>query len=1659
MKFKAILTTILMSVATFSGLGALPSKPDFAYPKTVSKNASKELKDAIKKQDGPAAVRALLDYGLAQTAINPDKFDATMEYFSEVGEKLDSPAAKAMIMLARGDARHNDSLICEAITRYGNVLKETPTADWRNVVNADPLFFPTLYDFAVAQTETDSIINAAMAYDAARPYPLIYLQMRRRSGFDEFKSLYLSRLNDPVDVYPMTAMVSAAYSLQERKEAYRLIKDRDGKEYAEAVKALTAPSITCRANTVVARGKKLKVSVSAVCLNSARLKVEMIKPTVKTVKTVDLTFAGSGVFESDTVVELSFDNYGVYKITPVYEGLHVKRPDRMEVTVTDFLLSKPVYGGKSFKPMALDAINGALQSDVKFTTVKNRLSGSRGADVYSPTLYSGRDYEPENNPRKSGNLLTDRSIYHPGDTLRFAATLMEARGMTRKLLAGTGVKVTLKNVNWQDVDSQTLTSDDFGRIHGEFLLPKDGLTGRYMIELDDFGRQSIMVTDYKAPTFAVELKAERVDSATVELRGSAMGYNGFPIADAQVALTVNELPIWVWFRSFRNFRNNDIVATDTVQTDADGRFTAKITIPRGVNLSATATVTSLAGESRDDMAFIPFNRYYIEGSAGQYVEAGKGPKFRVVDADGLTAADVAVKVVLNDSIVPDSAWSNVPSGAYSVKVTAEGAAMQKFDTQVYRRDDKMPPAEHALFVPVATAKPGDKLLVGTSFADSHILLTVWTPDSIIEQRWLTPDCGNFFLDTELPKHVDDARMTLMTLRNYRFEEKTVMISRPDVARSLKLEISSLRDRMTPGEREVWTVKVTDNLGKPVHAAVMADAYCKALDALQPFNWSFMPPYLSGRELGFRNVGGYLSGATNSTHVGLRSPLSGVRCSFNLRDRSWPYTYVRNYYAIADNVAPRRAMKMAALTSMDDAVKEEAAVEMEMDAGAMLAGAAAGVETTDSAAPDEAPASDSYRMPEVAVALWQPILTTDADGSLQIEFVAPDANTTWAVHALAYNKELLSGTAGAEIVTSKPVMVQPQLPRFLRVGDKIRLRAMVMNNTDSAAAVSSYIEMFDPATDAVIARREFSSELDAKASDVIALDFVAPDAAMVGIRTRATAGNFTDGEQAIIAILPNRVDVRTGRPLFLPSDSAAVEVDVPRGGVLTFTANAVWECVTALPGLRSTQSRSALSAASALFSAATARGLMLEHPEIGRALHVWEQEDSVLISRLMKNDDLKMALLESTPFVQAAQNETDRRARLLILFNNKEIEKTINASVSTLQMLMRDGGLAWTQNCDEPSVWITRSVLSTLAQLKRLGYMPKSKELDRIITRSVEYLDKEVASEFAKNKKARFVDYVMLRSQFPEVRQSAPARRAAEATVQYLVGHWRDLSLLGVAEAAIILNENNYPTTAHKLIESLRQHEAWAQLPLSPVLLEAFARVEPTCPEVDMIRNNYVSRKQSMDWGSGMEVSNLVAAILNSGAKWLVPAANQLAVKVNGEPVELQPETMSGEFRLNLADGGNVEINKGNFPAWGGIYSASVDSITKVEPFSSDKLKLRRTITGKPAIGEKVTVTLTIEASQDIDYVVVSQPHCAGIEVVDQIPAPLWLGRLTAYREPTATSTNWYFNRLVKGKTVISETFYVTAEGDFILAPAEVQSLYAPEFQSHTSGSSICIPQK
>lgn len=1637
---KTLITFIVAMTEVTAGFGAMPSKPDFAYPQTVKTDAEARLKVALKAHDGPATVRALMDYGLAETNIDPDARAAVMKKLTDTQTKVKSPLTKAVIDLVKADVDDSDSLLLATVDKYGAELKVASVSDWKTVVNADPRFIPTLYDFAAAISDNDSLLTAAIKWNAERPYPAAYLGILKAKYYDQMLPLAQKFQGHDVQAYVLAQLANEAHGIERRKEVYALCRQSQSnlKDIIAATEAyLTRSSAQVEGASVINRGGNYALKVKGICVNDLTVTVYMSRPQEKVVATHKVHLPGSGVFEADTVLNLTFPDYGEYKIGVSYPGADSRVNRRVKVAVTDFLLTRQTFGSTTPQVMPLDGVNGSLLSNVEIVKERNNIRGVRGNDKYGPSLYVYSEGEPSNAWNRAANIVTDRGIYHPGDSVHFAATLMQYRPGKREAVCGKAAKVVLRNANWQEIDTLTLTSDDFGRIHGEFKLPEEGLNGNFTLMVENYGSARFMVSDYKAPTFEVEMSAVRLSPTQVEIQGKAVGYNGFPIAGGQVAIKIEKLPEWVWYRNFRNAAE-ETVATDTVTTAADGTFTARFTVPAEGSLSASATVTSAIGESHDAYCFLPLHKYSISADIPTYLLRGNKPKIAIVDAKGDNAnVSYAVKFISKtDSITPNEDWSNIPSGEYLLEISADDAAPLKSTVYVYSPDDKMPPLQTALFLPKHSANAGEKLLVGTSYADSHILCVMWTPDSIISRQWLSPEQGNFFIPTDLPAGVDEAYFTIFTLRNYEFHEERVRIKRPDVARALNMKVESMRDRVVPGQRETWRIRVADNLGEPVTAAVMLDVYSKSLDALAPLQWQFSAPNtFYGKNLSLNYNTPYpTSGSADGIYTAPYA-LERLAKGYELYGQHWPREHAVYYMR---NLAGAKMMAV-----------EECAVDCDEDAAPMMAAGA----TADNDSAEEPQPQEEYRLPEVPVAMWQPVLTTNADGSMQIEFTAPNANTTWAVRGLAYDSRLLSGLFGADIIAAKPVMVQGQLPRFLRMGDNIEIRASVMNNSDSTVAVNSFIEVFNPVSNEVIARKEFSEDIGSVST--IALQFVAPNASMVGVRIKATAGNFTDGEQSIIAILPNDVTVRTGRALFFPADSTHIDVEVPRGGVMTFTANATWECVTALPGLQTSQSRSALSSAATLFSAATARGLLRSYPQIGTALHRWEQEDSTLISALNKNEDLKIALLENTPWPGVAQSQTEQKQRLLLLFDRKVTDKTINDAISNLAKLVRCGGIGWTENSEEASTWITMRVLGTLAHLKRMGYLPDDKRLAQIIREGVTYLDNEVAREFAKDKNATFENYVLLRSQFPEVRQSAPAKRAAAATVQHIVGHWRDESLHNIAISAIILNENNYPTTARKLIESLRQHQVWKYRQIDAAYLEAFAAVEPTCPEVDEIRSAYIARKHSMDWGDGIDASDLIAAILSTGSQWLVPAANELVIKADSEPVHA--EGIMGEFRINLPEGGKVEVAKGHYPAWGGIYSCSQDSINSVEAYGNDDLKITRTLRGEMKVGAKVTATLVIEAGQDLDYVVVKQPRCAAFEPVDQLPSRLWLGRLTAYREPCANVTNWFFNRILKGKVEITETFYITAEGTFALAPAEVQSQFAPEYQAHTQGCIIEIP--
>jgi uncharacterized protein YfaS (alpha-2-macroglobulin family) len=1296
-----------------------------------------------------------------------------------------------------------------------------------------------------------------------------------------------------------------------------------------------------------------------------------------------------------------------------------------------------------------------------------------GDDQYSCSNYLASGRTPENIATEYADILTDRAIYKPGDEVKFCATFYACPNGTPVLQNGVTRTIALYNTRDEIVEKKDVTSNSFGRAEGAFTLPNDGLTGRFSVRVmsrtvRNSGRD-FTVAEYKLPTFEVEMKGERQKSdGAARVFGTATSYSGFPIANAKVKLTVKKALYLCWFFNFnKNFA--DLTFTSETTTDAQGQFS--VVLPDSIlaqtdTYYAEAIVTSDTGESHEASSFMPNKPLFIVANFPSIYEP-KSPDVlpvKVIDVEN-NQVDCQLTFTLKNTETGDSFegddWSNVPSGSYDLVIApvdeSQADKVTVNDLIIYRTTDAVPPIATAMWLPKKSVSSSDELQLGTSFDEVHVRYTLWSPDRMIEQKWLTLHRGITSLKIDLPEGVNDATLSLWTLHDFSMTSENVTVRRSNVVRNLQMEISSIREHVAAGDRELWTVRVVDNLGNPASAAVMLNVYSKALDVLSNLSWS-MPFSYNWTRVSYRNSSFELG--TNADYIRFMSSnksLSLSNPSFELYDRSWPVRIRSVYYSVG---APMRSMKFAATNGaamdMNDVLAYSSEDEAEV---CSVESADAGV--TDGAA--STPDNDiDYRLPELPVALWAPMLTTNpADGSLQVQFEVPNANTTWAIRAFAFDEAFHVGNFSAETVASKPVMVQPTLPRFLCVGDKVTLPMAVMNNTDSAVEARSFIELFDPITEQVVARQEFTSALEPMSSATVSLALEVGNYSSLGVRTAATVGNFTDGERTILPVLPATVTVRHNTPLFYPADSTDVRIAVPAGSVVDITANAAWECVMALPGLQTEVSSNAFSSTSALFSAAVAAGLLKTYPQIATALSRWQEADTVLVSRLQQNEDLKIALLESTPWSGAAQSDSERMARLLLLLDRKQISSTIETAVNNLSKLQHSGGLYWYPGSQEPSLWVTVRVLSTMAQLKRLGYLPENNsKLMLLIYAALKYVDDAVARAYVKSPKSNYADYVAMRSAFTELlRQPSTARKVTDATVQRLVSEWRDMSFAGMGEAAVILAENSYQATAAQIVESLSQHKAWRQVDtyLAARMLDAFIEATPgRTAEIDAIRLHLMQRKQSMEWGDGLYASDVVAAILHAGASsWLVPAENELSLTVNGVEQHPAVDAALGRFRLDLPDGGELTVRKGRFPAWGGIFTFAPDSEAEnVAEQGCDQLTVKREIIGEVRPGNRITLRLTLKASQPMDYVVVYSPRAATFEPVDQLPGTRWLYGLYVYREPRNTRTAWYFNRLAKGETTIDEDFYVTSDGEFLMLPAEAQSQYAPEFQAHSSGTKL-----
>ena len=980
------------------------------------------------------------------------------------------------------------------------------------------------------------------------------------------------------------------------------------------------------------------------------------------------------------------------------------------------------------------------------------------------------------------------------------------------------------------------------------------------------------------------------------------------------------------------------------------------------------------------------------------------------------------------------------------------------------------------------------------------------------------------------------QLNLSWLSDLDTETANVNILSASSEEKLKMETESFRDKVSAGDKERWSFRFLrkSSIASGIPAmAVMTDA---ALNAIAPFNWSFSPapnrypaPYLMRAPFNSnRYIHTSLLKYTDLSFSAVSLPtLNNYGQGWGLNDRiyfdsgvAYITGSVKNEMAVMRSSAPQKLMMKSAATAMDAmasadadmAVMEEAEAEADdaVSEEGMIAGGgnAGGQDSND---------MPNLRETECPVAFFMPDLVSDTEGFVNVDFTVPNFNTTWAFQLIGYDRELQTAKTTLEAVASKPIMVSTHAPRFVRTGDAIELTATVFNNSDTVCSPECRFELVDLLSGKGIAAKDFTpEEIEVTSSRVLTMFWDVPsDVSAVGFRAYAKAADHSDGEQALVPVLPASSPVVESTPFWLAPGGGRLDVKLPKFKdsdqvTLQYCDNPAWFCVSALPDIVSPESKSVTAKMKALFGNTIAYHLISANPNLRNGLETLlsdkDSQFAALKSNLEKDGGLKITQLSNTPWINNAESETLRMSRLGSLLNDSEAQKTIGEILEDVAGLQAsEGGWSWCPEM-EPSLWITREVLRHFAMIVNAGADGPLHDSKAMIIKAIRYVDSETLKDYRKYHKkgeslSYMLDWLYVRSAFPigflpSGTISGEMASLAGKARKDIAAEWKDWSIGRKAKAAVVLWRSGDRRVASEILESLRQfasespekgmwfdnlNSGWGSMSVlltTTLVLEAFAEIQPENKIVDSLRQWLVLGRQYQDWGSRSYTVETVNAILSSGTDWTDAADNGTPeFTLKGNRIDV-PESakLTGAFTLTLdpkdASGKTLSISRsGASPAWGGVISQYESPVMEVTPASVPELSIRKSIVGlvegedgrlipKEGIGMKkgmkVRVTLFIATDRDIDYVAVTDERSACLEPIDQLSGYTRSDGVGFYREVRNTQTNLFFGWLPKGQHVVSYDCRVSQDGEFCCGIATAQSQYSPLTVAHSAGAILKV---
>lgn len=1439
------------------------------------------------------------------------------------------------------------------------------------------------------------------------------------------------------------------------------------------------------------------------------------------------------------LMEVTSDNTG---IAPQRELFYVSNlavmiqqlpDDRHRYVVVNATDGQPVPGAKivlydrnyddktgKFKRVIHARMTTDDQGEAYFKNVDGNVLISTSNDKFTPAkdiyLSRARYYEKKDDETKY-QLFTDRAIYRPGQKVHATAVSYIVKKGLDASVPGKSMelKFILRDANWKQVAEQKATTDEYGTASVDFELPQEGQTGMYHVSVNNRANSSFRVEEYKRPTF--EITFPKVNEKynwgdTVVVKASAKTYAGVPVQGAKVEYQVTRRnQLWWWGAGSAG----QLVKTDSCVTREDGTFDVEIPleaslsgkdeadmndfmrIARFFNFEVSAIVTDISGESHEGVMSLPLGTKptILTVNLPKRIEADslKTVTFAYRNASGMEISS-NLKYRIDKGEWKDAeanapiSMAVLPSGVHEMEaICGQDTLQQKFTLFSIKDTHPMEPTTEWYYQTAKTFPRDGKpvyVQVGSSENGAHIVYSIIAGNKLLEKgAWELGDSIVTLPFTYKPEYASGVVINYSFVKNGECYTRKISIARPLPEKKLNITWKTFRDRLTPGQKEKWTLQITTPDGKPAKAQLMSVLYDKSLDQLADHTWKmslgfsqWLPDCYWKSNLKYYEMG--LSGTYPTKYYDEKElevdQFDGKYFSFSAYMQAMQLSKLER--SSGGTVESVRIQK-------DELVQEEGKVMRIRGSKMARVGASAPSVNKVFDVVEEMPqfaggsGSDAGQfLDKVQIrenlnetAFFYPALESDNNGNVAIRFTLPESVTTWKFMGLAHDKEMRNGCLVDEAVAQKTVMVQPNMPRFLREGDKSCIVVKLFNTSDKKVSGNARMQILDAETQKVVWQKTQGYRIDAEGSATVSFDVQGLKEGVYINKVVAAGNGYSDGEQHYLPVLSNRELVVNTLPitlhqkgeqnfdlskLFLNKEGKQAKGAADAKVTVEYTNNPSWLMVKALPSISNPDEEDAISLMSAIYA-------------------------NTITTHIQKTLSLDN---------HSQKNLSQETIRL-----QNQVEK--------LKKLQNpNGSFSWWKGM-KGSRYMTTSVAEMMVRLNAVAGVQKSTA--KMLTSAINYLSWQTAQEVREMKKQEEKKHKVNPSEMALhylyivamdgtcVKLKAPALN----DMDYLLGKLKkmtgSLTIYGKAKAAVILALNYDYKTAADYLKSMEEYSVYREdmgryydtrkayyswrnykIPTEVAAIEALQALDAQSIAAISSASSAISKQQTIEemqrwllmskrtqvWDTPVNTVDAVYAFMKGNeSNWSRKAENAV-LKLDGKLLPMpQDSTTLGYVKTEKAGkASTLSINKkSDYTSWGAVYAEFKQPLSEIASLESG-IKVSRKVENqkKAKVGDKIKVIITITADRDYDFVKIVDKRAACLEPVNQLSGYQW--GMECYVSPKDNTTNFYFDRLSKGKHFVEMEYYVDRKGDYQSGSCTAECTYSPEFGGRTEAYKMTV---